>query len=61
MVKLITLIINQSLETGIFPNAFETTKVIPIYKMGDKSNLINNRPISMLPTISKKFERVIHM
>ena len=57
----LTLIINQSLETRIFPNAFKTSKVIPIYKKGDKANLNNYRPISMLPTISKIFELVIHM
>ena len=61
IIKPLTLIINQSLETGIFPNAFKTSKVIPIYKKGDKANLNNYRPISMLPTISKIFERVIHM
>ena len=61
IVKPLTLIINQSLETGIFPNAFKTSKVIPIYKKGDKANLNNYRPFSMLPTISKIFERVIHM
>ena len=61
IVKPLTLIINQSLETGIFPNAFKTSKVIPIYKKGDKANLKNYRPISMLPTISKIFEGVIHM
>ena len=43
IVKPLTLIINQSLETGIFPNAFKTSKVIPIYKKGDKANLSNNR------------------
>ena len=53
IIKPLTLIISQSLETGIFPNAFKTSKVIPIYKKGDKANLNNYRPISMLPTISK--------
>ena len=49
------------METGIFPNGFKTSKVIPIYKQGDKANLTNYRPISILPTISKIFERVIHI
>ena len=61
IIKPLTLIINQSLETEILPNAFKTSKVIPIYKKGDKANLNNYRPISMLPTISKIFKRVIHM
>ena len=49
------------METGILANAFKTSKAIPIYKNGDQANLNNYRPISMLPTISKLFERVIHM
>ena len=58
--KPITLIVNQSLKTGIFPKAFKIAKVKPIYKKGDKADLNNYRPISLLPTISKIFERVIH-
>ena len=58
--KPITLIVNQSLKTGIFPKAFKIAKVKPIYKKGDKTDLNNYRPISLLPTISKIFERVIH-
>ena len=61
MIKPLTLIINQSLETGIFPDAFKTSKVTPIYKNGEKTKLNNYRPISILPTISKVFEWVIHI
>ena len=48
------------LTTGIFPDAFKLSKVIPLFKKGDSSLLVNNRTISLLPTISKVFERVIH-
>ena len=58
--KPITLIVNLCLTTGIFPTAFKIAKVKPIYKKGNKSDLNNYRPISLLPTISKIFERVIH-
>ncbi len=56
----LTIIINQSLSTGIFPDALKLAKVKPIYKKGIKSSLNNYRPISLLPTVSKVFERVIY-
>ena len=56
----LTIIINQMLTTGIFPDTFKVSKVIPLYKKGDSSLLVNYRPISLLPTISKIFEKVIH-
>ena len=58
--KPVSVIINQSLITGIFPNALNISKVIPLYKKGDKQYLSNYRPISLLPTISKVFERVLY-
>ena len=61
ILKPLTLIINQSLETRIFPDAFKTSKVTHLYKKGDKTDLNNYRPIFILPTISKVFERVIHV
>ena len=48
------------LTTGIFPDAFKVAKIIPIFKKGDFSLLLNYRPISLLRTISKVCERVIH-
>ena len=57
--KAITLIVNQSLNTGIFPDKLKCAKVIPIYKKGDNTKLDNYRPIPILPTISNILERVI--
>jgi retron-type reverse transcriptase len=56
----LTKIINQCLQTGIFPDTLKIAKVIPIHKKDDTTNLNNYRPISLLPAISKIFEKVMH-
>ena len=57
----LALIINQSLHTGIFPTKLKIAKVLPLFKNKGDSHLFDNyRPISLLPTISKIFERVVH-
>ena len=56
----IAIIINQSILTGIFPDQLKLAKVKPLYKKGDKCCLNNYRPISLLPTLSKIFERVMY-
>ena len=55
----ITLIINQSFQSGIFPDQLKIAKVIPIFKKDDSAKLDNYRPISILPAISKVFEKCI--
>ena len=58
--KPLTLIINQMLKTGMFPNAFKKSNITPLFKKGNSSLLTNYRPISLLPTMSKIFKRMIH-
>ena len=56
----LTLIINQSLCTGIFPNRLKIAKVLPLYKKGDSHLFDNYRPISLLPAVSKIFEKIVY-
>ena len=55
----LTLIINQSFATGIFPNRLKIARVLPLFKKEDEKLLSNYRPISLLPVISKIFERAM--
>ena len=52
-------IINQSLLTGIFPDSLKLAKVAPVFKKDDPHLTDNYRPISLLPVISKVFEKVV--
>jgi hypothetical protein len=58
--KLLKPLINESINLGIFPTCLKTANVIPIFKKGDPTNLNNYRPISLLPVISKVFEKVLN-
>ncbi len=46
------------MDEGLFPNELKTANVIPIFKKGDKNDLNNYRPISLLPVLSKVYEKV---
>ena len=60
IVKPVVHIINSSLITGIFPDELKISKVVPVYKKGDKTDRSNYRPISVLPALSKIYERVMY-
>ena len=55
----ITIIINQIMNTGIFPDKLKIAKVIPLYKKDDPSIVGNYRPISILPVLSKIIEKIM--
>lgn len=57
--KALCIMINQSINTGIFPDRLKQAKVIPIHKKDNKNIISNYRPISILPALSKVFEKVL--
>ena len=56
---ILTVIINQSLTTGIFPDKMKIAQVIPLFKKGNTHLFDNYRPISLLPCISKVIEKIV--
>ena len=54
----ITNIINSSFANSLFPRAWKRGEVVPHLKDGDHEVPNNNRPISLLPVLSKVVERI---
>ena len=53
-------IFNTSIRHGIFPSDWKVAKIIPLHKGNEKDEINNYRPISILSSISKILERLIH-
>jgi hypothetical protein len=53
----LTDIFGKSIHTGIFPYEWKEARVSPMYKNGAKHEPSNYRPISVIPTVSKIFEK----
>ena len=56
----LTNCINKSIETGYFPNSLKEANITPIFKKDDPLDKSNYQPVSILPLISKVFERLIY-
>jgi len=46
--------------SGTFPTRLKYAIVKPLLKKGDKENMANYRPIYLLASFSKVFERIIY-
>ena len=56
----IAALINKSISSGTFPSQLKCAKVFTVFKGGAKSDPSNYRPISILPTVSKLFEKHVN-
>ena len=53
-------IFNQSISQGVFPDDWESARLAPLFKQGDRDDLNNYRPISVISVVAKVFERIIY-
>ena len=56
----LTHIFNCSLSSATFPVTWKSATVVPLYKGGDKNEVGNYRPVSLLPIPGKLLERIVH-
>ena len=55
---LVLLFINESIDTGNFPKELKKGDITSLFKNGDAFAKSNYRPITVLPAISKIYERI---
>jgi hypothetical protein len=59
LIKPLTHLINSSFITGEFPSQLKISKVVPVFKKGDRTDITNYRPIALQSVISKIFEKSV--
>ncbi|XP_046688045.1 uncharacterized protein LOC124373744 [Homalodisca vitripennis] len=52
-------VINKSFQQGVFPSLLKNSLIYPKYKKGPTSLASNYRPISLICTLSKFFEKIV--
>ena len=57
---ILTPLFNESIDENEYPDALKYTKLIELYKTGDRTLPINYRPISLLPIIAKLLDTIIN-
>ena len=57
---LLSVLYNECMRDGIFPNDLKTGRISPIYKKDNEELLENYRPVSTLAVFGKIFEKIIY-
>ena len=58
--KPLTYLIHFSFIKGAFPNVLKTAQILPTFKKGDKTEMNNYRPISLISNVSKILEKLMY-
>ena len=51
---------HRSLISGVIPLDWKIARISPLFKEGNRNQVTNYRPISVLPILGKLLERVVH-
>ena len=55
--EFICMSVNHSIDNNIFPSTLKLANITPVFKKGSANSKENHRPVSILPNLSKIFER----
>ena len=59
LVQPLSLIFRGCIDTGVYPDTWKKSNIVPVHKKGDKQIVNNYRPVSLLPICSKVPEKII--
>ena len=51
---------NNCIANGIFPTSLKNADITPTFKKIDRLHKVNYRPVSILPTLSKIYEKILY-
>ena len=60
LVPQLVFLFNLSFSLGCFPDKWKRATIVPLYKGGDRTEVSNYRPVSLLPLPGKILERIAH-
>ena len=60
LLDVLEYLFNLSLSQRCFPSCWKISKVTPLFKSGNPTEVNNYRPISIIPTVGKILERIVH-
>jgi hypothetical protein len=55
------ILFNLIFKMCAFPSQWKISSICPVYKKGDKSKIVNYRPIAIINYFSKIFEHLLHI
>ena len=59
LVKPLSIILQNCINSGVFPDSWKQSNIVPSHKKNGKQLINNSSRVSLLPICSKIFERII--